>query len=287
MPFQPFGYRFEIKSPMPPSNVKAVIRSRKNGWLAAKNGARGWIVGPVICLWLSAFDRYGPMLFGRISRDNFGTRIKGRAGSDLNGLAMYLFLVPLLAFFLYEMIVADEATGAQIAIIGGLILLTPLMLWWSHQDRRKAEPLVRFLQDVAAPSATMRGARVGGVQLAKHFEMDVSGEKTSDPVTASSIYEALLASGIGDFIILAENDETYIQTLLKEPGLIIEKRDGGAAQHYRAIRAGQIRSSEGSDVFFSFEETWQVLAAYMSGSTMPGFIGWERMAIGTDVYAAE
>jgi hypothetical protein len=287
MPFQPFGYRFDFKSPLPPANVKAAIRARKKRWFHSTNGARGWIVGSFICLWLSALDRYGPMLFGTISRDQFGTRIKGRAGSDLNGLAMYLVLVPLLAFFLYQMIAAGEATGNQIAIIGGLILLTPLMLWWSHQDRRKAEPLVRFLQDVSTHSGTLRRPRIGEIQVAKQFELDVSGEKTSDPVTPDSIYEALLASGVGDFIIIAENDATYIQTLAKESGMIIEKREGRAAQHYRAVRAGQVRSDESSDAYFSFEETWQVLAAYISASAMPGFLDWERMTIGTDVYAAE
>jgi hypothetical protein len=239
-----------------------------------------------MCLWLSAFDRHGPMLFGRITRDNFGTRITGRAGSDLNGLALFLLLLPLLAFFLYEMILAGEATTKQIAIIGGLILFSPLMLWWSHKDRREAEPLLRFLQDVTNPSAVTRRARVKSVQLTKSFELDVSGEKVPPPVTGDTIYEALLATGIGDFIILAADKETYFQTLGKEAGLIIEKRDGSPDQHFRATRLGGIPNDD-KTYHFSFEETWEVIAAYVSSSAMPGFVAWERMDKGTDVYAAE
>lgn len=271
---------------MPPSNTKAAIRARKKSWFDTNSGARGWIVGPFLCLWLSAFDRHGPMLFGRISRDNLGTRISGRAGSDLNGLALYLLLLPLLAFFLYQMILAGEATTNQIPIIGGLILLSPLMLWLSHKDRREAEPLVRFLQDVTNLSAVTRRSRAKSVRLTKTFELDVSGDKAPQPITGDAIYEALLATGIGDFIILAADTETYIQTLGREAGLTIEKRDGSADQHFRATRQGGIPNSNKTD-HFSFEETWDVIAAYVSGSPMPAFIAWERMAVGTDVYAAE
>jgi hypothetical protein len=133
--FQPFGYRFEVKSPSLPSDVKTAIRSRKKGWFDPKNGARGWIIGPFICLWFSAFDRYGPMLFGRISRADVGTSIAGHAGSDLNGLALFTGLLPLTALLLYQMVSADDYTSNQLVVIGGLILLSPLVFWWSHKDR--------------------------------------------------------------------------------------------------------------------------------------------------------
>ena len=77
MPFEPIGYRFEVRSPRPPAEVKTGIRSRKKGWFDVKSGARGWIAGPFICLWFSAFDEAGPMLLGIISRDGAGTRVRG------------------------------------------------------------------------------------------------------------------------------------------------------------------------------------------------------------------
>lgn len=80
MDFQPFGYRFEIISHLSAANTKKAIRDKKTGLFDAKNGARGWVAGPFICLWFSAFDRYGPMLVGLISSENFGARVRGRAG---------------------------------------------------------------------------------------------------------------------------------------------------------------------------------------------------------------
>ena len=80
MGFQPFGYRFETFTSLPPAEAKAAIRSKKTSIVDAKNGARGWILGPIICLWFSAFDNYSPMLFGLISTNNLGTRVHGRAG---------------------------------------------------------------------------------------------------------------------------------------------------------------------------------------------------------------
>ncbi|AOL93533.1 hypothetical protein [Porphyrobacter sp. LM 6] len=151
MAFQPFGFRFEISSSLPTAKAKAAIRSKKTSIFDAKNGARGWIAGPFICLWFSAFDRYGPMLFGLISADNFGTRVRGRAGSDLNGVLMFTLLIPLMAWVVYKMISEGQATGRQLVVIGLVFLVGgPLIYWSAHRERKDAEPLVRFLRKTLA-----------------------------------------------------------------------------------------------------------------------------------------
>ena len=81
-----------------------------------------------------------------ISDDGFGSRIRGRAGADINGLVMYLLIVPLLLVILYQIDRTAGATTGQIVVIGGLALAAPLFLWWAHKARREAEPLVRFLR---------------------------------------------------------------------------------------------------------------------------------------------
>lgn len=147
MEFQPFGFSFEISSNLPPAKAKAAIRSKKTNLFDAKSGARGWIAGPFLCLWFSAFDRYGPMLFGLISSDNSGTRVRGRAGSDLNGVLMFTLLIPLMALIVFEMISGGQATGQQLAVIGLVFLVGgPLIYWSAHKERKDAEPLVRFLR---------------------------------------------------------------------------------------------------------------------------------------------
>jgi hypothetical protein len=145
--FLPLGYRFEVVSPMSKGEAIAAIRKRKKGWLVPKRGARGWIVGPFICLWWSATDQYGPMVLARIETDGFGTKIVGRAGADLNGTLMFLLLAPIMAWITFKM--AEQGQGSLrlylvIGIVFGLGL--PLTLWINHKDRRDADPLVNFIR---------------------------------------------------------------------------------------------------------------------------------------------
>lgn len=280
MAFQPFGYRFEVKAPSPQSDVKAAIRSRKKDWLDSKNGARGWIVGPFICLWFSAFDRYGPMLFGRISRDEFGTRITGRAGSDLNGLALCTVLVPVLALLLYQMVSAGDYTGGELLIFGGLILLSPLIFWWSHKERREAEPLVRFLSDAVTISGRTLRAKSDAVTVSKAFTLNVSGENRAGPVTPDAIHDALLGTGAGDFVILELGPETYIQTASRNGGYVLETRKGDGLRHFHAIRRN-VAPTAGGDLnsIFTFEEVREAFMAYASEAPMPHWLIWDRVEL--------
>lgn len=278
MTFQPFGYRFEVKSPSRPSVVKAGIQSRKRGWFDPKNGARGWMAGPFICLWFSAFDRYGPMLFGRISRDNLGTRITGRAGSDLNGLALFTVLLPVMVLLLYQMISTGDYTSNQLIIIGGLILLSPLIFWWSHKERREAEPLVRFLRDAVTTSGQTLRAKSANVTISKAFSLNIGGENRKGPVTPDAIHDAVLGIGAGDFVILESGDETYIQTAPREGGYILEKREGDNERHFQAIRQSQGRTAAiDLNSVFTFEEVREAFMAYASEAPTPHFLKWERM----------
>jgi hypothetical protein len=273
--FQPFGYRFDIRSPSQPSELKAVIRSRKKRWFEPKDGARGWILGPFICLWFSAFDRYGPMLFGRIIRDGFGTRIKGRAGSDLNGLAMVCVLLPVMACLFYR-VRADEAFTTKDIVIWGAFMAVPLLVFWtSHIFRRDAEPLVRFLHDAVTSGPTLRG-KSASTPISKAFSLDVGGENRKGPVTSDEIHEALLEAGEGDIVILGSAPETYIQTAFRDGGYIIERRDGDEQRHFRALRRA-IPSASSSDSLFSFEEVRETFLAYVSDAAMPPFVIWEPM----------
>ncbi len=268
MPFEPFGYRFDIASPMTPSDLKSAIRARKKGWFDTKNGARGWIVGPIICLWLSAFDRQGPMLFGRISEDGFGARIGGRAGSDLNGIGMFAILLPFLGYFLYDIMTSGSWSFGQVAVIGGMIVLSPLIFWWNHKDRKQAEPLVRFLRDVAAPAAArrLRPATRSGLTLT------VSGVEVDEAVSPETIHAALMDMGTTDFIILQIAPEDYVQAAISEDGFVVEKREGSQLKHFRAVR----RSAPEVGIF-TLEETEAAFIAFASDAAMPSVLLWERM----------
>ena len=153
MAFKPIRDRFELTTLLSAESVKNAIRSRKKGWFAAEGLPRGWIVGPFLCLWQSAFDRHGPMLFARIASDGFQTRIVGRAGSDLNGTALFLFLVPVMAWLTWKMVETGQG-NAKIYVIMGVVfgLGLPLTLWLNSKDRQEAVPLVDFISRAIAPT---------------------------------------------------------------------------------------------------------------------------------------
>ena len=281
MAFQPFGYQFEVKSALAPSDLKAAIRARKKKWLDPKSGARGWIVGPFICLWFSVFDQHGPMLMGRISRDNLGARVTGRAGSDLNGVAMLGFLVPLTAVVLYAMHADEGYTASQIAVPGGIfVAIVLLVLWSKHVFRREAEPLIRFINDVARRPARASSARSTAATASKLFKLNVAGDDHEGPITPRVIHDAMLTVGAGDFVILSSAEETYIQTASSDgDGFILEKREGSAQLHFQANRRNGLATPTSDPVIFTFEEVSDAFAAYASGAPMPGYLSWASMRL--------
>ncbi|NYI22972.1 hypothetical protein FHS93_001897 [Sphingobium francense] len=279
MPFEPFGYRFEINSPMSPSEVKIAIKSRKKGWFDAKNGARGWIVGPLICLWFSAFDQYGPMLFGVISSDAAGSRVRGRAGSDLNGVVMFSLLIPFMIFIVYKLISQGTASFRQLLVIAVVFLLGgPLIYWLAHKGRREAEPLIRFLRDTLTVSGKTLRRKSDAAVISRELVMSIGGERFSGVVTPNAIHDALIAVGTGSFVILEAGPETYIQTASRDGAYIVEKRDGGSFEHFRALRSNDnLRLAERNNDLFDFEEVREVFMAYASEASAPPFVTWEKM----------
>jgi hypothetical protein len=121
MPFQPFGYHFQVDLPVRPASAKTAVRQRLKPWFEMKSGARGWIIGPFICLWLRALDRYGPMLFGTIRSQGLGTRISGRAGSDLNGIAWFGGLATLVIAMAASEIVSGARDGDSLLVLGAVL----------------------------------------------------------------------------------------------------------------------------------------------------------------------
>ena len=279
MHFQPFGYRFEVRSPHSAAEVAAAIRSRKKGWFDPKNGARGWIAGPFICLWLSAFDQNGPMLFGVISGDGVGTRVRGRAGSDLNGVVMFSLLIPLMAFIVHELIAEGSASLRQLLVIAAVFLFGgPFIYWSAHKDRREAEPLVRFIRDAAASSDRTPRRKSAAVTISKGLTLSVEGERFTGMIKPSAIHDALIGVGAGSFVILESGPETYIQTASRKSGYAVEKREGSSRQHFRAAhRNDDPDMATRADDIFEFEEVLEVFMAYASATPLPHFITWERM----------
>lgn len=281
MAFQPFGYPFDLSSPLSPADLRKSIRSRSRDWFDMKDGARGWVVGPVVCLWFSAFDRHGPMLLGWISRSTWGTRVVGRAGSDLNGLLLLVALTPIMAFCIFMMASTGGSRALEGAVFAGGIyaLICGVVLWAKHVFRREAEPLVRFLRDAAKASPSRQAQPPAGASFSG-LVLTVSGEDHAGDVTPDTIHEALLGIGRDGFAVLASAPEIYLQTAWQDGGFIIEMRDGGEARHFRAARSERlVEPKDRSRLTFTFEEVLAVFTTYASGTPMPASVAWEPMLL--------
>jgi hypothetical protein len=273
--FQPFGYRFEIGSLLSPAEVKAKIRARKKAWFDMKSGARGWILGSYFCLWNSAFNQSGPMVFGRIVSDQFGTRLNGRAGSDLNGIIVLVLGFPLLGFVLYRMSLQDGSNGRSVIttlIFLGVISL--IALWSAHAFRRDADILVRFLRDALEPkrkSSRTRPVRKFGGDIG----LIVNGDRYSEPATIETLHDALSKLGSDDFLILERSADSFMQTLSLGDYFILEWRDGGDARFFRAYRNANEHEAEAQgDNLFTLDEALELLGAFGAGDPFPPFANW-------------
>ena len=279
MGFQPFGFGFEISSSLPPAKAKAAIRSKKTSTFDAKNGARGWIAGPFICLWFSSFDRYGPMLFGLISADNFGTRVHGRAGSDLNGVLMFTLLIPLMAWLVFKMISEDQASGRQLVVIGLVFLVGgPLIYWSAHKKREDAEPLVRFLRKTLVQPEARSKPRARARSIQQCLGLVLNGTSIDGPVTAEVIQSAFMRVGNGDFLIVEAGPQDYLQTACNNDGYILEVRKGGPGEHYRAFRNERAISGRAkANDTFTYDEVLAAMERYAFGDALPSFLRFEPM----------
>ena len=272
MAFQPFGYRFEVKAPLSPPEVKAAIRSRTKKLFDPDNGARGWIAGPFICLWLEPLNQRGPMLLGTISRADRGTRIAGRAGSDLNGVAVLAVMLPLMTYIFFQIVVAGDARS--VASFGLSLLLFPLFFWLSHKARREAEPLVSFLRNVL----TNRAPAARAIARSTALGLNVAGKDRE--VTPEAIRDALLGMSPGDFVILSSAPERYIRAAFHDGGYMIEMRDGSRQRHFEAMRRSAAPpSAGGAGSIFTFEEVLEAFDAYAAESPMPNTLSWRPMQL--------
>jgi len=174
---------------------------------------------------------------------------------------------------------AGQGTTTWAVGWGGFLLLAlGLTVWWGHADRREAEPLVRFLTDVVTVSG--QSARMKRLLLDAAFDitLDVDGCRQRGPVTATTLYDGLLEMADGGVLILERRSEVYMQATARDGGFVVEKREGGRREHFRAVRSG-IPPIGGDRTLFSFEETVDACLNYATDGAVSGTVGWEPMKL--------
>lgn len=221
------------------------------------------------------------MLFGVISKDNFGTRVRGRAGSDLNGTVATTLFAPIVLLWLIDLARGESQASPQFILLGVLIFIgVPLSLWFSHKDRLEAEPLVRFLNDAITPSGAELRRKSANVSISKGLMLSVSEERVAQEVTASLIYDTLLALSAHRSVLLESSPENYMQTAIRDGSYVIEKREGSSLAHFKAVRRTGARVTGGSSAeLFNFEEVLETFLAYASGAEAPTFLAWEPLQL--------
>jgi len=278
MPFQPLGYRFEVLSTMPLAEARASLRARRTGWFDPQSGPRGWIVGPVFCLWLSAFDQYGPMVFGIIGEQNRGTRVQGLAGSDLNGVLMFTLLIPLMAFIAFQLILEDAASLRQLLVIGAILLVGgPLMFWSAHKDRRQAEPLIDFVES-ALVKVRSRPKACSSSRSADRRDLRLivgKDEQSGSAVTVDAVCNAVEAIRYDPhgLVVLQLDEQRYMQSAAKDGGFILEKREGASSRHFIAER------SDSTGRILSADEITAALLDYLGDRSATPGLRWEHLGL--------
>lgn len=267
------GFTFQVGSGRDPAEFAALIRRQWKAWFDKRSGARGWIVGPVTCLWHSPYWTPGPMVFALILRAERGTKVVGIAGYDLMG-AIGLALVGI---------------GVPIAIVemGGSLLLAALIggfalfaLAWRANLHHEADPIVRFIEKVdKPPEPRKRNSKATATQrVFEQLTLTVDGMVQPGPVTAEMIADALASLAGGGFLIIAAAEETYMQVAEVGDEFIIERRDDDHRSHVRAIYAdGRSGHESEAGTTFSAEVTLETLLAYAANKPLPSILAWRPL----------
>lgn len=265
--FWPFGYAFEIKTPMSPDQVKFKIREGLKPWFELRDGPRGFVLGPIIWLWLEYTPR-GPSLIALIDRESGETRVRGRAGFNI---AAAFGLAGCVIGYAALIIFHPDYRASTRAIFGFtcFTIFSVLIIWSLHHLRNDANPLFRYLERRLGIRSTWFLADMDIDQLALEPETDASFIVNGD-VLQSKPNPQLLARTLkdlqsGDFAIIEFGPDHYMQTMLLHDRFVLEKRVGGPESHYRATREVEI------------DEVFEAMNGFLTKGVDLGKTEWERV----------
>jgi hypothetical protein len=212
------------------------------------------------------------MVVGRFAQVNLGTRITGRAGSDLNGVIWFTALAA--AIGLGYLISGESPSPSDLPWAGVLLFTVILVLALAHKDRGEADGLVRFLEDQLSPKPDKPRPNVVPPLFRKQLVMDVNGGIFQGKVDAEAVSEALASLQSDEFLILFSSDQDFVQTLRDGDYFIIEKRDGRADRHFSGQRKAAGETRQYAKALFTRDEVLEVLWAYGEAGAEPDFLNW-------------
>lgn len=210
------------------------------------------------------------MVFGRITQDGFGSRISGRAGADLNGTLLFLFMLPVMVFLLIVMHQSGQGTAR--AYVASTMLFgvgLPLTLWVNFRSRKEADPLVRFVRksvgDVKKPIPNGARDKRLSSQPVSGLTMEVNGVEVGYPPSEQALFDVLVGLEQGCFVILSSGPESYMQTVLDHDRFILERREGTRRAHWRWRDPLEL------------DEVVEAMCRYLHGPHEIDETGWQRI----------
>lgn len=269
---QPFGFTFEVNARCDRNTFKSDLRRMLKPWFDNRAGARGWVFGPLVCLWLSP-GRMGPSLVALILPGRAGTQATGVAGFDLAGTLMLVAIglgAPIFSVFM-------RAIPVQALLVSLVAVIAMMTRSGLHHD---ADQLVRFLEKVGSPSSKPknRSKLASSDTSFDHLRLSFNGEDKPGPPTARGIETALGDMEDGDFLVISTAREAYMQVARVEDEFIIELREGSRRSHVRASYAdGRQGHDSEAGATFPLEVTLKALLAYAEGKQLPAILGWRQV----------
>lgn len=234
--FQPFGYHFELHSPMTPTAAKTAIRAKLSHWFTVTDSPHGFIIGPVIYLRFSAYDLYGPMVLALLKRDGLRSRMTGRAGADLSATLVLLVLIPsymgLLVFSVAQFFLEDFDGGHAFLLIFWLGVI--LSVWFGRDDRHGSDLLLKFLRCTVVGPEAPPVRKSPAIEVASGATLELNDEGGEPLIYEHDLVEKLSGLASGEFATLAFEPERFTQVMVGYNHFIIEKREGSADKHYAA-----------------------------------------------------
>ncbi|MFB0612173.1 hypothetical protein [Aurantiacibacter poecillastricola] len=229
---------FRIQSRLPPEQVRGLVKGAFVDWFEIREAPRGWIIGPLMCVWRTAFTNDNTV-YALILRAGWRTRVVGFSLSDV---ARPFFALCLLAILwgIWNQYAAGEMLlrGAILfsVIIGALFTL---LARWPMAKREP--PSVRFLRRLIEQDRAV-SEEVEEVPLPtfecnpRALDLILSGMPTGRVESAADVISAFrkVEDASEEFIILAASDEQFIQSAPMGDGFIVEWRDGSEDRHFTA-----------------------------------------------------
>lgn len=266
---------FRIDCADQPEQVKVTIKEALSDWFDPREFPRGWIAGPVICLWRTAMTNDN-IVYAVILRDGWRTRI---IGFTLSQFARSFFIFALLGAIIW--LIASTVQG-DLFLIGTLPLailcgaaLAVLIFWpeSSQEDRT-----VTFLREVVEgqtrkPRLQPAFTRPATYGEARALELVVSGRSVASLATAEAVIAAFRAMDDGEeeFLILAAGENEFFQSAPGPDEFFVEWRDGCRERHFVAQCAG----SEGKPL--AMQDALRLALDFLHGAEWSENAEWVKL----------